>query len=234
MQQEYDESIRYYLKNYPGPVSEAVRLRARKLLERLTRITPFKSKSAGNKKVASELRKVAEPIGVNSFEDPRIRHLVRSKNVAVLQKIADVSKHKALKGKEIVLFSADMHDRARNRRGNVRPNKDTLAINRVEWNRHLRKMKGAVGALKSAFAVAIGLLGGKSPPKWLNRPNMLGFKDRSSDRKKPMVVIRNKADYTSRYENLIHYAARIEAKVMLKDLTRRLKEVGKKSGLKTR
>lgn len=228
----YTDALRTYLKLYPGEITEAVILRARMLFQRTYKLMPSRSKSIGNKTVERDMLRTAKPITAANFDDTRIRRLITTGDVAALQSIADHSNSKSLKGFQIVNFTPETHKRARNRRGVVRSDKKQLTPDKKAWNLELRTAKKAVGSVKSALAVAVQKLGGKVPPRWLDRPRMLQMKNRSNHKTKPNITARNNAHYSSRFEDLVVYAAKIETRVMMKDLKKRLELVKKKSGFK--
>jgi hypothetical protein len=208
----FTRSLQQYAAVTGKAIGEVVKEQAKLLAKRLQDLTYPKTASQGKKRVAIDIGKVY--LQNSWFENTfgftkqalgdRVKQLVRSQDVAALEKLFENSQR--LNKIHIEAFDAAKHKQAQ-RKGRVNY-KQPFSFPLAEQSRvkSLEKEKKAkVGFAKSGWAACYNALGG-SVPSWLAKAT--GHVDEHSQQQDPYITLVNDVSYFAAIDSGSNVVAR--------------------------
>jgi hypothetical protein len=148
----------------------------RLLAERCQAFTPPRSPGQGKAAVARDITNIFRPLSASTFKDPGIRKIVRTDDRPAWEKVAlNFGGSHNLKGTKAIGFSADWHNRNRNKRGRGFRAKYgnlgvvTLGPEAREARSYLKDVQKRVGWARAGWNMGITALGGHVITPWVSK-----------------------------------------------------------------
>lgn len=235
-------AIREFQKVTGRRLPEVFRDEGKLFLTEFINLMPPKNRAQGRNRVKKDIGKAVRPLSPNSINDingkpSRLRELVRKKDYATLQLIADRSKSPALKGYKIVPFTPGLHKNIRDRRGRVLRQQRVATPDYLAHKRYTRRIQTHVGIAKKGWAKPATKLGAKIP-RWVARAQgARGKGGRYIEQKTSnrfSITLINNANKNPDMPRLAKTVLEIRAKRIERKILFTVKQTAKTLGFKTR
>jgi len=207
-QARYRDGLNQFVNRLGADAQLLLKEEMRLILREVMRFTPPKTFAQGRAAVAKDLAKNAAPLDPSKVRWPRMSEVVKKRNLAAIQKIADNQKKGFWASRKLLKSTseiADQHKRNRTSRGRVSSDRRNMALLSV-WRKYTREVQSRVGWAKagwSAAAAGVGL----PIPGWVQR--LAGAAAGSYIAPTPnrlVIEARNRSVKIPNYQNDVVYA----------------------------
>jgi len=196
---EFHASLMNFIKFKGITVQEGMRFEGRQLMIRIIQFTPpQKGMAQGRQAVSRDIQRAIVPISPNGFKTPRIRKLVRSKNLPALTEVfKKLDSTNRLFNTEAIQFDPGIHQRMRDRRGRV-----TKQVARYsspdyqEMKQYIKDRGASVGQARGGWSKALEGMGGRSG-QWYGRWKNFGVFIDGTKKADPFFDTTNQSRWSS-------------------------------------
>jgi hypothetical protein len=229
-QRRFNDAVSEYLTRVPMLMDDAITLRIRRLLMKVSRFLPPKSYKQGRTRVGIDLTKAALPMNADNMQSAYVRRILEERDLVGLQRLVANSTHPKMVGRTAVAFSSRLHDTARNSKGRVDNNQMQITPDFQGWESHLKGLQQDVGMLKGIIAAGMARVGGSSPSWMARHAGNARIVDNRRHRGHPQFSVTSTLTWSGFYQWAVQRAYRSEEHAMMGDLRRRLREAARQSG----
>lgn len=225
--EKFQNAITRYIAEVGGNPRLIMRKQFAKLLDRVTKLTPPKTKAEGRRIVKRDIERAVQPIKPDTFKDKAVSKMVRKKDYEGLHDFAQ----RVSSGRwDIVPFTPELHLQARNSRGRVRSGQGLLTPDTVALREYVKKEQEHSGMAKGGWAKGLQALGA-SIPSWIAQWLRAGeFEDHLMDPVLAYAKSDNESPWASRGDDqyLIQNALGSRARDILYSIEKVIERAGKK------
>jgi len=150
--EEINRQLSVYLARARARRREALRRVGARVVRKLLRFTPPRTKRQGEKAVRRDLSRAVALLTPGTFTDRRIQLAIRARDYVAMQAIFANIKKGPLKGAQVLPFKPELHQEARDARGRVRSPTGIFTLDRVQWRTYLKRVLDRVGLAKGSWA----------------------------------------------------------------------------------
>lgn len=200
---------------------KAVKTAARLLALDLLRLTPPKSQGQGRSAVKRDIGRAMLLLDPAKIHNAVFKQAVRDQEFDVVQAFLNNVRKRGgtFSSSRLEPFSADLHQRARDRQGRVRRSQKVLVLERGAHTRYVHEVQGHVGSTKYAWGAAAQRLGASVPDWILRHAPAHGDFIEDDNKENPSVTLINRgAGIDNLRSSQVQFALNRRARAMTRDV----------------